>query len=240
MPMKYDDLHPEYQRIVDALGPPLQRMAFSSDDLAYIAERLPPRLVEFMEYSGKATYMNGAVTICNPREMAPILALVFKADTALSHTDCTAVSYTAFGDFKVWSARHRSVTISLAEGEINSRALAPIRFAPGLLPQPKAAPDPNMSARATIPYHPEFTNFLDYAGEPMLARCLAVHGAPDLGECYGFFPALGLVGPYSPTRSVEHIQRVKALEHFAFLAQVQPFYLTKVGRNGMERIREIG
>ncbi len=240
MSMKYGDLHKEYQWLVNELGPRLDHEPFSAEDIRYLAERLPPRLVEFMEYSGKATYLGGAVTICNPREMAPILALIFKSDAVLNHKDCTVVSFGAFGNLSIWSNLYRNMTIKLAEGKLLSQALAPVQFAPGLIPKAKSVPDPNMVAAGSVLHELEFADFLDYAGEPMFARCLSAHGPLALGECYGFFPALAFVGWDSPTRRVEHIRKVRALEHFAILAQAQPFYLTTVGRNGVERVREIG
>jgi hypothetical protein len=240
MSIKYSDLHEEYQGLADDLGPPCERQPLSAEDLDYIADRLPPRLVEFMEYSGKATYLEGAVTVCNPREMAPILALVFKADRDLNHRDCTVVSYSAFGTLDLWSSRYGSPRIMLAEGEISSQALAPVQFAAGLIPKPKGEPDPNIVSAGSVIDRIESADFLDYAGQPMFQRCVSAHGQLRLGECYGFFPALGLVGWDSPTRSVAHIRKAPALEHFAILAQLQPFYLTTVGKTGVERVREIG
>lgn len=74
----------------------------------------------------------------------------------------------------------------------------------------------------------------------MLRRCIAAHGRLALGECYGFFPALDLAGLESPFRRVENIRKVRALEHFAILAQMQPFFLRKMGPEGNVRVRQIG
>jgi hypothetical protein len=240
MQIEYAKLHPEYQGLADDLGPPLDREPFTADDLDYIRERLPPKLADFMAYSGKATYLEGAITICNPRELAPILALVFKGDGELSHKDCTVVSYSAFGDFRIWSKLYRNIDLRLAEGEVNSQVLAPVQFAPGLIPPAKGVPDLNIVAASSVIDAKDKAEFLDYAGQGMLDRCIKQHGPLRLGQCYGFFPALALIGWDSPTRSVEHIRKVQALEHFAFLAQAQPFHLTTLGRNGVERVREIG
>ena len=118
MSIAYKDLHPEYQGLSDDLGPPCAQQPMCAEDVDSMADRLPPRLVEFMAYSGKATYLDGAVTLCNPREMAPILALVFKADQVLNHKDCTVVSYGAFGTLRLWSKRHNLFEVKLAEGRI--------------------------------------------------------------------------------------------------------------------------
>ena len=235
------DIEKNYQIRAEKLGPPLAREPMPEAELAYCEGRLPPRLIRFIDELGHATFQQGGVTIAKPSTLAPILALVFKADPDLSHDDCTVVSYNPFGDLLVWSNTLKSFRISLAEGRISSQELAPTKFGPALAkPKPATPPDPNLVARGAVMVRPEDFDFLDYAGQEMLARCVAMHGPIALGECYGFFPALALAGVESPMRRVENIRRVPALEHFAFLAQAQPFYLTKVGPTGIEKVREIG
>ncbi len=230
-----------FQFVAEELDPPLERVPFSDRELDYCAERLPPRLVEFMAHSGHATYFDGGVTVCPPSEFASILALVFKADPDLSHKDCTLVSYGAFGRLAVWSERHGIVDIELVEGEVSSARLAPSEFPPSLMRKPRSSPpDPNVVSAGTVLTSEDRYDFLDFTGDLMLERCIAAHGALALGECYGFFPALALAGLESPFRRVENIRRVRALEHFAILAQMQPFYLRRTGRRGNERVRQIG
>ena len=74
----------------------------------------------------------------------------------------------------------------------------------------------------------------------MYERCQAMHGHLEAGECYGFFPALAVVGIGSPFRRVENIQRVKAMEHFAILAQMGDFHLMKTVPGGVAPVRRIG
>jgi hypothetical protein len=80
----------------------------------------------------------------------------------------------------------------------------------------------------------------DQQQRPMFTRCVQQHGALRDGECFGFVPSLGMVGYESKYRSVEHIKRVKALEHFCLIAQLQPFKLTRLTSRGYEYQREIG
>lgn len=83
-------------------------------------------------------------------------------------------------------------------------------------------------------------DFLDFAGQAIFKRCVSAHGVLSLGECYGFFPALAMVGIESPMRKVENIRKVKTLEYFSILAQIQTLHLAKVGPTGIEIVREIG
>lgn len=235
------DIEKNYRSLAQRLGPPVEYAAMPEDDLAYCAGRLPPRLIQFLRDNGHATFQNGGVTIARPLTIAPILALIFKDDPDLSHQDCTTVSYNPFGHLSLWSQTLGFVEVYLAEGQITSQQLAPTEFsASPLRPQPVTPPDPNLVARGAILSYEDQFDFLDYRGEAMLARCIAAHGPIALGECYGFFPTLALIGTQSPMRRVENIRRVPALEHFAVLAQAQPFHLTKVGPSGIEEVREIG
>ncbi|MCH2077076.1 MAG: DUF1851 domain-containing protein [Rhodobacteraceae bacterium] len=133
------------------------------------------------------------------------------------------------------------MTVDLAEGTISSEWLASTEFVAGFVPPPPPGePDPNVIACGAIRYDEEDWDYFDFMGDEMLKRCIKAHGALELGQCYGFVPALALAGPESPMRNVDNIQRVSALEHFALLAQLQPFRLIQLTANGIETVREIG
>lgn len=229
-----------YSFIAEELGEAHAKIPFSRDELVYLQGRAPEGLRAFLEHSGHAIYCGGGVTVCPAKTFAPILALVFQGDPDLDHRDCTVVSYTAFGHLHVWSKKHGNIVIYLPEGQLTSVSLAPPEFAAEMMPKQQGKPDPNVVASGSIVFEPEELDFLDYRGAEMLEPCISAHGPLALGECFGFVPALGLVGAESMTRRVENVKRVQALEHFALLAQLQPFYLTKLDRSGIQRVREIG
>jgi hypothetical protein len=131
------------------------------------------------------------------------------------------------------------VRIDLPTGMVFSRALAPTVFK-NLAPAPRSTMDPNRIAAGLLPVDKDEADYLDVSGEPMYDRCCELYGAPDSGECFGFFPALAIGGISGPARRVENIKRVKALEHYALLAQLDTFYLTKLGPQGFEAVRPIG
>jgi hypothetical protein len=78
----------------------------------------------------------------------------------------------------------------------------------------------------------EETDFVDQYGEPLYRGCQEKYGRLEPGECYGFFPALAISGIFGPHRTIENIRRVKAMEHFAILAQLDAFQLARVGAEG--------
>lgn len=41
-------------------------------------------------------------------------------------------------------------------------------------------------------------------------------------------------------RTIEHVHRVKAIEHFAILVQLDAFQLARIGVDGAEPVRPVG
>jgi hypothetical protein len=67
-------------------------------------------------------------------------------------------------------------------------------------------------------------DFYDINGNALFKRAVKKLGPLEIGECYGFFPALALGG--SP--ELEHLKRVSAPEYFAIVAQTMDFNLIDV------------
>ena len=61
-------------------------------------------------------------------------------------------------------------------------------------------------------------------------------GRPGPGQAFGFFPALAMGG----APNLENLKIVPALEHFLFLAQLQPFQLVDFLAQPPRVVREIG
>ncbi|MGF6232841.1 hypothetical protein QFZ27_006796 [Inquilinus ginsengisoli] len=85
----------------------------------------------------------------------------------------------------------------------------------------------------------EIIDFPDQYGDPLYRRCQEKYGRLEPGECYGFFPALAISDIFGPHRTIENIRRVKAMEHFTILAQLDAFRLARVGVEGAEPVRPI-
>jgi len=67
-------------------------------------------------------------------------------------------------------------------------------------------------------------------------RAVKKYGSLEPGECFGFFPAHVLGGG----GNLDDIQRIKALEHFILLAELQPLTLMKWEGTTMVPVRQIG
>lgn len=230
----------EYEELASDLGLALESISMPRVEIAYIQSRLPPRLVKFLSDTGSATYLGGAVTVCEPSKFAPVLELVFKGDNELTVQDCTLVSYGAFGDLSVWSNKFGLIDISLIEGLIFSQGLAPSVFPPELVPEIKEKPNPDVVASYSVISKLDDVDCFDFYGQEMFERCVSAVGTLSLGECYEFSPPLPKGGVQSRERVVENVRKAQALEHFSFLAQRQSFCLAKFEAGGVEKVREVG
>lgn len=210
---------------------PVRRIGkISSSDLEEARSRVPNSILALVENEGLLGFHDDLFRMCDPRIMAEVLALVFKSDSEFRHGHCCCIGYTAFGDLYLWSNELLITRVSLAEGFVFCTKLTNPDW-----------PDPASieSFAATIIPEREFADFEDVNGEPMYDRCKDFHGRLEMDECYGFFPALSISGIAGPGRSIENIKRVKALEHFAILAQLTDFHLAKPSMEGVVPVRPI-
>ncbi len=230
----------EFDFMVQELGGFDRKDVFDEGNINFIRRVFPPSICYFLEKYGVGSAIDGLFNTCISYDFRSIIALVFKGDKEFSHTDCNAVSYTAFGVLSLWSTKYGLVDIDLPRGMVFCQALAPTIFKDGVGSSPKYAPNDNHMTPSVIPFSKDGVDYFDYIGEPMYDRCQEKYGKLEYGECYGFFPALALAGELSKFQCVENIKRVKAIEHFAILAQIGDFHLTKIGPDGFERVRLVG
>ena len=224
---------------LEANGPIVRGEAATAEQLDRMSSCLPQSLVAIVAEYGFASLCDGAFRFCDPATMRSILALVFKGDPELQHTNCHVVAHTAFGVLKCWSIAHGPITVDLPSAMVFSAALAPTEFK-DLPDAPVAEVNDPRFANLTLPLQPDDADYDDANAEPLYHRCTAAHGQVGPDDCYGFFPALALAGPFSQSRRLENIRRVKAREHYAFLAQVETFALTRIGPSGFEAVRMLG
>lgn len=78
----------------------------------------------------------------------------------------------------------------------------------------------------------EAHDLLDLEGKLLFSRVVKKYGSLEIGECYGFMPALALGG----LQDMEFVRRLKAPEHFAIIAQTVDFNLIDVEGYGHTKI----
>jgi hypothetical protein len=224
-------LHKDLIYSIKELGTASQIRPATDSEIQRARTILPSPLADMMEDLGFCSFAGGLFYTCHPDEMRSILAIVFGTDPDFSYRDCHVIGYSAFGDLYIWSDTYQSLNTNLAEALIFCTSLTN--------PDWKHTATPDHMAANMLPTIEEI-DFVDQYGEPLYRRCQEKYGRLEPGECYGFFPALAISGIFGPRRTIEHIRRVKAMEHFAILAQLDAFQLARVGVEGAEPVRPIG
>ena len=214
---------------VSKRGPPRDGRAPTPSQIAFLKKTMPAIYVEFVETYGFGHYFDRGWFMVDPKEYKPVLALVFKSDIDVNHDNCFVLGYSAFGELSVWSTDYAHVRIDLLTNTVSCARLAPSEFNYPTPPVGERNLDPNHLVRAVLPRREEIRELWDVPnGDPMFARCVERYGPLEHGECYGFVPALGLVGGYnSRQRNVDNVRRLSALEHFALIAPLHDFALVR-------------
>lgn len=225
-------LDENFQYLLNKFGPPKDLTPLSTDQRQAMSGYLPPSYMAYLEKFGLGSLHNGLFWLCDPEQFRPLLALIFGADKELHHKTVHVTGYSAFGELTCWSDSYYDFSIDLVLGQI---------FCPALLPDFETPVASKNHIASSLLAKPDYIDYLDINGEPMFDRCTEMHGPLEPGECYGFFPALALAGGfYSPSRRVENIKRVKALEHFTILTQLQSFKLVQLAPEGYAPYRDVG
>jgi hypothetical protein len=182
-------------------------------------------LQEFLSEYGRCLLEDGAIQLAHPLDYRGILALIFEADSEFSHNNCHVYAHSAFGKLFAWHLSHGFVSIDILSGSV----ICPIL---------------TKSIRRTEGFERTFiapfgidNDFYDLVGKPLFKRAVKKLGPLEIGECFGFFPALALGG--SP--ELEYLKRVSAPEHFAIVAQTMEFNLVDVqGYGNSVVVRPVG
>ena len=198
------------------LGEPHFAQKIGPAEAERYAGRVPEALIRFWSEHGRGAYLDGLYWICDPQPYDALLALIFEGDAEFDAADMTVVAYTAFGALKAWHKRRRMVDIDLLVASV---------FNPTESSWHDAKTGRPLSENFSIGTFVAITGSEYDADErELLAGAAARLGPLAPGEVYGFFPALALGGAYK----VENLKRVKAPEHFAFLAQLSRFSLVRL------------
>lgn len=198
---------------VEASGPITASRNVAPEELATWRGKLPDILLDIWNKFGLIQTYGGLIQWCLPEDMSRVVDLVLKGDREFDASRIYPYAYSAFGEIYCWSPEWRRVRINLVGGTVWVNQYF----------NPKDRYNANLNAISAVEKAtPEHHDAWDEDEKPLFDRAVAALGVPDFGECFGFFPALSMGG----AARLENLRRVKALEHFTFLAQTQEFMLT--------------
>jgi hypothetical protein len=199
-------LSEDFEYVISKFGEPTPRRAISTDHLNELRHILPTELVDFLVVYGECSMAEGRIQVCDPILYAGLSNHILGTDRDFGKHASYLFCYTSFGRLSFWNKTFGLHTVYLYEGLVSCAALSN-----GLLNDPLA------HRGITVPFGITVDDLdnVDDSGKKMFARAKKRLGPLEVGECYGFFPLLGLGGP----RKVEQLRRVRALEHFSMVAQ---------------------
>jgi hypothetical protein len=205
-----------FAHMLQTLGEPKHASKIGPDEAARYADRVPPSLIQFWAEHGRGAYFDGSYWICDPAPFDSVLELIFKDDPEFSPPDMAVVAYSALGELKVWHRQRRKMNVSLLQSTVFNPPASAWQNARTGQPFSEAFSVSTFVSTGRWEFTQEERDFFAAAATRL--------GSLEPGEVFGFFPALQLGGTYK----VESLQRVKAVEHFTILAQLDRFKLVRL------------
>jgi hypothetical protein len=185
-------------------GPGFDSRAASSVSVDRWRGQLPDQMLRYWQEHGWCGYGQGLFWTVDPQDYEPVAAAWLDGTRFDRHDRYHVVAMGAFGTLYLWGER--------TGGSL--KIIAPDAVA---LPSQDDGPDlDRFTSLFFSSLNPKASDFSDTTGKPLFSRALNKLGRLKPGEMYGFVPALALGGP----ATLEHLQRVKAVEHLVMLAQL--------------------
>ena len=173
--------------------------------------RLPDGLIAMWQEVGVGIVGDGRFQFCLPDYLQPIVDMIVGHDPNLSDGTLTPFGYSAFGTIYTWHSMLGSCNIDVLEKELVTR-IRKTQTERDFL----AKSDPDGQIMLDLCGIEDDCDSFDEDGEELFDRAVASLGPLQRGECYGYFPALGLGG----ARLLKYLRRIRALEHFAIIADL--------------------
>lgn len=182
-------------------GPSIDQREVPRETLLHFKGKLPDQLLAYWQEHGFSGYADGLFWTVNPQDYEPVLD-AWLGETSFVEKDALhIIARTAFGHLLIWGERS-GFSLQL--------------FAPGsyLVEQSTASQKDDLEFAAQMFFGFRKREVYEFDGrfKPAKQRL----GRLNRDEMYGFVPALALGGP----ADVNHLERVKAIEHLVLLAQL--------------------
>jgi hypothetical protein len=198
-----------FATLLDDNGPPQQAFQPQPDELAALDGHLPADLLAFWRRYGIGMWKHGKFQFCLPQRFAPLAQRIFAGDPQFAPNETHIVGFSAFGELLAWNEQHQSLLIDLPFYAVR---VDKFNDAGASGAYPIAIP------LFLLEFEETFDIFEDNSdAKPLFSRARTRLGELSPGECYGFVPALPLGGP----ARLDHLQKMDALVHFSFLADLQ-------------------
>jgi hypothetical protein len=188
---------------LEDFGPSFARHYVPPSSIERYRGKLPDQLLAYWQEHGWCGYADGLFWTVNPQEYEPVLQ-AWIGDTDLMKQDAYhVIARGAFGKLHLW-------------GETTGNSL--FISAPGsyCIPKKSVLVGDKMNLGIQVFFGAMSRQVNDFDG--MFNAAFKKLGRLEHDEMYGFVPALALGG----SATVDHLQKVKVVEHLVILAQLAP------------------
>jgi hypothetical protein len=192
-----------FEYFLNKMGPPIERQEATRLAKEKYQDKLPEQLLAQWEQWGWCGYGEGIYWIVNPADYEVVVhEWLTQSGISFAH-HYHVIARGAFGDLYVW----RQTTGSVLK-------ITPFyaRFHEEQNTVPVCGFDEKIKAFFA------FTRRESNDFDNMFDKALKKLGPLKSDEMYGFVPAIALGGP----GELKHLQKVKIIEHLAFLSQISP------------------
>ena len=194
-----------FAQLVRERGEPQNARKLPAHEAGKYGGRVPRALIDFWVEHGFGSYKKGYCTLCDPIAFDPVVRTIFKDDPEIDPSDVCIIGYTASSNAVIimWHKDGRNTGAYPNDSELS---ISPHRT------------DPQSGAPLSeyILITDLVLSFLN-SNTDIYEEDVAQVGRPAEGEVIGYVPARQLGG------DDDNLQRVKALEYFGFLAQLEPY-----------------
>jgi len=192
-----------FKYFLEKMGPAIGKRDVPPSSIERYRGKLPNQLLAYWEEHGWCGYADGLFWTVNPQDYEPVLD-AWIGDTPFMENDAYhIIARGAFGKLYFWGEK--------SGGSLNV-------FAPGSYCVPRKT---NLVGEKLEFGMQVFFGNISRSGndfEGMFTPAQKKLGQLKHDEMYGFVPALALGG----TATVDHLQKVKTVEHLVLLAQLAP------------------
>jgi hypothetical protein len=192
-----------FECFLGEFGPAIEKRYVPASSIARYRGKLPDQLLAYWEEHGWCGYADGLFWTVNPQEYEPALEAWIGETSFMEKDAYHLIARSAFGHLLFWGER-TAFTLEI--------------FAPGsyAVPQKQIFSKDQFGLAARAFFSTQNIDHFDF--EKIFASATKKLGRLKHDEMYGFVPALVLGG----RATLDHLQKVKAVEHLVLLAQLAP------------------
>ncbi len=189
----------DFEYFLEKLGPAFDRQEVPTSSIERYRGKLPDQLLAYWQEHGWSGYADGLFWTVNPQAYEPALEAWIGNAPFMEQDGLHIIARSAFGGLYVWGERAGYAL----------KLFSPGAFVLPISPRTGSLED---EMRWFFSFRDREENDFDDLFAPALKKL----GSLQHDEMYGFVPALALGG----TASLDHLQKVKAVEHLVLLAQL--------------------